>query len=285
MPAPVHDSGDVAHSAAVLSQWSLEELLHLGMSLGLSLEVDTPREEIIRRIRRRQELLMELDRRDLAAILVWAKRPVDTQAGKDILVREIASIQRTDYEHLAPSSLVAFAKLRGVDVAASDRPEQIIARLRKHDGFWKRVGRWRRSAAASLVMRLLSGGGKDASSGAGHNEQTPPPAVSDSRPSLRDHIEEHGVMAGLATRIRSAADDYVRQKMDEIEARIDAKLDEIDRRLTEWRDREVANRLKILRLTLIFTVLVAILSLGYNVLKLRVTATPPTPPATQQAES
>jgi len=284
MSGPVHDPGDVIHSAAVLSQWPLEELLHLGMRLGLSLEVDTPREEIIRQIRRRQALLLELDRRDLAAILAWARRPVDPQAGTETLVREIASIQRTDYEHLPPSSLVAFARLRGLDAAVSDRPEQIIARLRKHDGFWKRFGRWRRSATASLVMRLLGSDERDAISTAGNNEQTPGPAAPDHRPSLREHIEEHGVMAGLATRIRSAADDYVRQKMDEIEARIDAKLDEIDRRLTEWRDREVANRLKILRLTLIFTVLVAILSLGYNLLKSRVTVTSPPPPAAQQVK-
>jgi hypothetical protein len=60
------------------------------------------------------------------------------------------------------------------------------------------------------------------------------------------------------------ADDYVRQKLDEIEARIDKKLDEIDHRLGEWRDKEIANRLRIIKITLVASVVVAVLSLGYN---------------------
>ena len=84
---------------------------------------------------------------------------------------------------------------------------------------------------------------------------------------LRWSIEDHGVVGGIASRLRGAADDYIKIKLDEIELRIDGKLNQIDQRLAEWRDREVANRLKILRITLVFTVLVAILSLGYNYIK------------------
>lgn len=284
MPDSFIHPTDTVQTAAALSQRSLEELLHLGMNLGLALEVDTPREEIIRRIRRRQELLLELDRNDLVTVLAWAKRPVDPKAGKDALAREITAIQRTDYEHLPLPGLATLARLRGLNVSPAERPEQLIARLRKHDGFWKRFGRWRRSATASLVMRLMNGGSKSEAPNAEDTKPSPQSPAAEGRPSLREHMEEHGVMAGLATRIRSAADDYVRQKMDEIEARIDAKLDEIDHRLAEWRDREVANRLKILRLTLIFTVLVAVLSLGYNILKSRVAVDAPTPPVSKLVE-
>ena len=65
----------------------------------------------------------------------------------------------------------------------------------------------------------------------------------------------------------------------EIEARIDRKLDEIDRRLGEWRDREITNRLKIIKITLIASVFVLLLSLGYNYLKRKTPPEkgPPTP--------
>ena len=45
--------------------------------------------------------------------------------------------------------------------------------------------------------------------------------------------------------------------------RIDRKLDEIDRRLAEWRDKEIANRIKILKITLWASVIVGIVSLIY----------------------
>ena len=49
-----------------------------------------------------------------------------------------------------------------------------------------------------------------------------------------------------------------------MEARIDRKLDEIDRRLAEWRDKEIANRIRILKITLWASVIVAIVSLLYS---------------------
>src|SRR5581483_5614512 len=78
-------------------------------------------------------------------------------------------------------------------------------------------------------------------------------------PTLRDEIEERGLIGGLTGRLRGAADDYVREKLDEIERRIDRKLDEIDRRLSEWRDRELTNRLRIMKITLVASVIVALI--------------------------
>ncbi|MBN1490602.1 MAG: hypothetical protein JXA69_11850, partial [Phycisphaerae bacterium] len=89
-------------------------------------------------------------------------------------------------------------------------------------------------------------------------------------PAWREQIEEVGVVRGMAQRIRGVADDYVHEKLDEIERRIDQKLDEIDRRLAEWRDREIANRLRIIKITLVVSIVVAGLSLGYSALRARV---------------
>ncbi len=97
-------------------------------------------------------------------------------------------------------------------------------------------------------------------------------------PSLRQQIETEGVVGGIARKLRGVADDYVREKLDEIELRIDGKLDEIDQRLGEWRDREVGNRLRILKLTLFFSILVALFSLGYDCLSGRVAPAPESSP-------
>ncbi len=47
----------------------------------------------------------------------------------------------------------------------------------------------------------------------------------------------------------------------------DRKLDEIDRRLGEWRDKEIANRIRILKITLWATVIVGLASLLYSWVK------------------
>lgn len=98
--------------------------------------------------------------------------------------------------------------------------------------------------------------------------QQPPPADAPSETRIR-------VLHEVAERLRGAADSYIAAKMDEIEARVDAKLDHIEQRidrkivelheqLRELRDQEIRHRLRLLKLTLVFTVLVAVLSLGYK---------------------
>jgi hypothetical protein len=88
--------------------------------------------------------------------------------------------------------------------------------------------------------------------------------VSQSSATIRDDIEEAGLIGGIASRVKKSADSYLNQKLDEIEARIDRKLDEIDRRLGEWRDKEIANRIRILKITLWVSVIVGAFSLIYS---------------------
>jgi len=86
-----------------------------------------------------------------------------------------------------------------------------------------------------------------------------------------------GVLRRVTDQLRGAADTYIAAKLDEIEARVDAKLDTIEERidrkvealherLSQARDAELRHRLRLLKLTLIFTVLVALLSLGYKLM-------------------
>lgn len=112
-------------------------------------------------------------------------------------------------------------------------------------------------------------------------EPEPTAAVSEADAEEQRLATRVRVMHNMAEKLRGAADNYIAAKLDEIEARVDAKLDHIERRidekivalheqLTDLRDRELRHRLRLLKITLIFTVLVALLSLGYKWLSERI---------------
>jgi hypothetical protein len=234
-----------------------DELARYGTELGLEVSPQTPRGELLRVIRQHQELLLEIDRNALLDIVVWARRPVRESVSKEQLAREIATIHRMRFDGLSDSGLSVLAKLRGVPVDDGDRRRDIIKRLKQHEGIWNKLGRKSRGAVGKFIAQVIEGQRDDAGEYHFLPEDKPNQA-------LREHIEEDGVVSGIARKLRGAADVYVHEKLDEIEARIDRKLDEIDQRLAEWRDREVSNRLRIIKITLVASVLVALLSLGYD---------------------
>jgi hypothetical protein len=125
-------------------------------------------------------------------------------------------------------------------------------------GFWEEMRRRKRKFLGKLVSNLVGDNPSPA-----HDDPNAP-APTDAPPSIRHEIEESGLWNGIANRIKRTADDYLHQKLDEIELRIDRKLEEIDRRLSEWRDKEIANRLRIIKITLWASVIVAIISLIYE---------------------
>jgi hypothetical protein len=234
-----------------------DQLVEYGRELGLALADDTPPGEALRQIRQRQSLLVELDREALLDIVVWARRPVRRSASKETLAKEIARCEQTDFSRLSDRGLRAMARLQNLPGAEGDSRDDIIRGLRRRLGVWERLRRRRRRWVGHLVMRLVEG-----------SEDEKPADFQflpeDGPSTLQNDIETQGVVGGIARKLRGVADDYVREKLDEIEVRIDHKLDEIDARLAEWRDREVANRLRILRLTLIFSIVVALLCLVYD---------------------
>jgi len=262
-----------ADRPAALSALPPDELRRYAAGLGIELAPGAPIEDVARRVRERQELLIELDRDAMLDVIIWERRPVRKSASKEELAKEIACIQQTNYDSLSTRGLVALARLRDLPASASDNAHDIIDRLRKNDGFWTTVRRKRRALVGSLLTKLFE---KPQTEAGGEYHFLPDDDADNSadRRSLKQEVVERGLVGGIAQKLRGAADDYIRIKLDEIETRIDAKLEEIDKRLGDWRDREVANRLKILRLTLIFTVLVAVLSLGYNFVKSRMVEKP-----------
>lgn len=246
-----------------LDQLPLDELIIYGKELGLHLESSMPQGELLRRIRERQALLAELDRDALLDVVVWARRPVRQSAGKEELAREIAVIRRVDVRGLSYRGLYVLVRLRGIAASGKEPPEVLTERLRLSEPFWDRVARHRRQFIGGLIHKFLEPPPEQMAAEKEDYRFLP----EDSSVSIKDRIVDEGVVGGIARRIRGVADDYVREKLDEIENRIDRKLDEIDRRLEEWRDREIANRLKIIRITLVASILVALLSLGYSLLK------------------
>lgn len=266
-----HISDDSSDSHAALTALPPDELRRYAAELGIEVEPDTPADEVMDRIRQRQELLIELDHEALLDVIVWARRPVRKSAGKEELAKEIVRVQQTNYDSLSTRALSALTRLRGLP--ASDNSNELIDRLRRNDGFWMAVRRKRRAMIGSLLTKLFDRSSAEENAEYHFLPEDDAAAATDRR-SLKQQVVEHGLVGGIAQKLRGAADDYIKIKLDEIEARIDGKLEEIDKRLGEWRDREVANRLKILRITLIFTVLVAVLSLGYNYVKSRVDQSP-----------
>jgi len=253
-----------AEQAAALRDLPQDQLRKYGEGLGLHLPREIDHDEMLEKVMQRQNLLAELDREALLDVIIWSRRPVRRSAGKEELAREIARIQKTSYQTLSKRGLVTLARLRGLPALMHDNAEDLIERLQKNEGFWKRLHRARRSLLGNVIANLLESSSDDTDE---EYQFLPDEGGEPPRVSLKSRIQEHGVVGGIASSLRGAADDYIAVKLDEIEQRIDYKLEEIDQRLAEWRDREVANRLKILRITLIFTVLVAVLSLAYNIMK------------------
>jgi hypothetical protein len=269
----VNGSKDPDRKVVPVSELPEDELFLYGQQLGLNLDQKMGHGELLRRVRERQELLLELDREAILDVVVWARQPVRESASKEELAKQIAAITKMKFEGLSDRGLVALAKLRGVPARSSEPRELTEARLKDAEPFWHRVRRKRRQVVGGLLDKMITGRHEQA----GEDYRFLPEEAAG--PSLKERITEEGIVGGIAHKLRGVADDYVRQKLDEIETRIDSKLDEIDRRMGEWRDKEIANRLRIIKITLVASVLVTLLSLGYNYIK-KWTA-PPVPTTTQ----
>jgi hypothetical protein len=186
------------------------------------------------------------------------------------------------FSGLSQQGLLVLAVMRGVYLRGDEDVPALVRKLKRQEGFFRKLNRKRRALLGSIVSNML--GGEEAAA-ADYQFLPPQPNVpsATSQPSspqaatsgthqqqqgsIKEEIEESGLFGGLASRVKRTADVYLNQKLDEIEARIDRKLDEIDRRLAEWRDKEVANRLRILKITLWASVIVAVISLLYSYIK------------------
>jgi hypothetical protein len=201
---------------------------------------------------------------------------VPINATNEQLAHEIGRIKSMRFDGLSERGLIALARLRGVEIAPSDGVPVMVKKLKKREGIFARMNRKRRAVLGSIVSNMIGESDKSAEyqflppveGAASSSGPTAPAAAPGARDrSIKEEIEESGLFGGIASRVKKSADQYINQKLDEIESRIDRKLDEIDRRLAEWRDKEIANRIRILKITLWASVIVASLSLVYSYVK------------------
>ncbi len=241
-----------------LEQMPTAELRTLAEQLMLRPEGKAGRNELAASLEERLALIDRLDRQTMLDVVIWGRRPVARSAGKIDLVREISQINFGNYEGLDVEGLSTIARLRGFTVPAVVTDKQLRSLLTRDEGLGGWIARKRRAIVAGVVGKLLDDGE--------HGEYQFLPEDS-SGDTLRKQIKQQGVVGGIASKLRTAADGYIDTKLDEIDARIDQKLEQIDERLAEWRDREIANRLQIIKMTLIASIVVGIVSLVYTYIR------------------
>jgi hypothetical protein len=269
-----------------LAEWSTEDLHAELLALGLRLPNSANRAELIDQLMSRREWIERIDRTLLSELSVWSNLKLSSEASNEAIVRQLLARSGGELKELSDGALALLARLRGIVLRPQMDREEIERRLDPWQGIRQAWRRRRRRFIGSLVSRAFGdSAAKERSVPVDASEASVDASVESS---IRRQIEERGVVGGIANKLRGAADDYIAAKLDEIELRIDLKLDEVDRRLAEWRDQEISNRLRILKLTLIFAIVVASISLGYDYLRTRVSwvgqpaaaqQAPPTPDA------
>jgi hypothetical protein len=259
-----------------------DELQTLAEEFGLEARRFKTPQELVSAIHVRRQLIASLDRDALLDIVRWGRRPVPINATNEQLAHEVLRIKSMRFDGLSERGLIALSRLRGVEIGEGEPVPAVIKKLKKKEGVFAKLNRKRRAMLGSLVSNMIGEDDKTAeyqflppSDGAqttatavgpapaAQSGTIPPPRER----TIKEEIEESGLFGGIASRVKKTADQYINQKLDEIESRIDRKLDEIDRRLAEWRDKEIANRIRILKITLWASVIVAALSLVYSYLK------------------
>lgn len=259
-----------------LSDLPRRELEHLAEEYGLDpADYKTPHHLIVA-IHERRQLIASMDREAMLDVIRWGRRPLSLNATNELIAQQIAKIKSMRFVGLSHRGLVVLAQMRGLHVTVDDPIPNIIRRLKKQEGLFAKFNRKRRAVIGGWISSMI--GEDDAEQYQFLPPAEQPTAKSPDAPatartaSIKEEIEESGVLSGLTNRIKKTADSYLNQKLDEIEARIDRKLDEIDRRLAEWRDKEIANRLRILKITLWASVIVGAFSLIYSYVKVYVVA-------------
>jgi hypothetical protein len=253
-----------------LSELPKDELKHLAEDLGIDATKFKTRQDLVAAVHERRQVIAGLDREAILDVVRWGRRPVAFNAGKEQIAQEIARIKSMQFSGLSHRGLLALAQLRGLAVKSEDAVPVLIKRLKKQEGIFSKLNRKRRGMLGSIVSNIVG----ESEPSADYQFLPPAPGNATERPhdsarpaTIKEEIEESGLFGGISNRIKKTADQYLNQKLDEIEARIDRKLDEIDRRLAEWRDKEIANRIRILKITLWASVIVGIFSLIYSYVK------------------
>ncbi|HUW55106.1 MAG TPA: hypothetical protein VMZ92_00575 [Planctomycetota bacterium] len=236
--------------ARTLEELSDVELRGVAEDIGFEVGRKESRTDVIARIRERRRVINEVSREEFARILRWAGEEVKDFHAKDLLVRRFYRVNFRRTEGLSEDDLRIVARLHGLEFTDDTPPEEIAQKVEATAKRWTNVLKRASGRVVGYIAKKVAGADDD--------EMTPP------------EEEEKAVSAslrkGFKAALRFSMDDYIKEKLDEIEARIDRKLDELDRKMDDWRTREVRHRLRIIKYTIIATVVVAVISILYKLL-------------------
>jgi len=249
-----------------LSELPRDELVNLAESLGLDSTQYKSQQHLVSAVHERRQMIAGMDRQAMLDAVRWGRRPITINANNETIAQEIARIRSMKFAGLSQQGLVVLARLRGIEIGDGDPVPLIIRKLKRQEGIFSRLNRKRRAMLGGLVASVVGENVPESDYRylPDPNDADAHSASTSSKPaSIKEEIEESGLFGGISNRIKKSADQYLNQKLDEIESRIDRKLDEIDRRLAEWRDKEIANRIRILKITLWASVIVGVCSLIY----------------------
>lgn len=274
-PKPTKAEPDPAAALASLEKLPKDELTNLAEDLGIDYTEHNTQAKLAAAVNERRQLIGAMQRDAMLDVIRWGRHPVSENASKEQLAQTIARIRSMRFESLSERGLLILAIMRGVRLRGDEGTNTLIRKLKRKEGFFNRMARKRRAWVGGMVGSILGEEQPEETdykflpptNGTTATPIAPPPTKSPNRESIRDEIEDVGLFGGIASRVKRTADVYLNQKLDEIEKRIDKKLDEIDLRLAEWRDKEVANRLRIIKITLWASVIVGIISLLYAWIK------------------
>lgn len=247
-----------------LSELPKDELNHLAEEFGLDSTQYKSRQDLVAAIHSRRQLIASMNRDAMLDVVRWGRRPITANATKEQIAQEIARIRLMRFAGLSQRGLMVLAQMRDIEIGENEQVPSLVRKLKRKEGLFHKLNRKRRAVLGGMVASMIG----ETESAADYQflpaETTSPDVVPPRTSTIKEDIEESGLIGGITNRLKKNADAYLNQKLDEVEARIDRKLDEIDRRLAEWRDKEIANRIKILKITLWASVVVGAFSLIYS---------------------
>src|SRR5437764_4035657 len=150
--APATPTGIIPSTPPVrqLSELPKDELEHLAEEFGLDPGDYKSRQHLVAAIHDRRQMIASLDRDTLLDVVRWGRRPVLANLTKEQLAQEILRIKSMRFEGLSQSGLIILARLRGVVVKESDDVPALVRKLKKQEGFFRRLNRKRRALLGSI---------------------------------------------------------------------------------------------------------------------------------------
>src|ERR1700759_4492170 len=138
-----------------LSEMPKDELEHLAEEFGIDPTEFKSRQHLVAAIHDRRQLIAAMDREAMLDVVRWGRRPVAVNATKEQIALEIARITSMQFGGLSQRGLVVLAGMRGMRVNLQEAIPILVRKLRKQEGFFKRLNRKRRAFLGSMVANML----------------------------------------------------------------------------------------------------------------------------------